>query len=83
MPASEGVWFWEGIQKIRPNNNFARCFTVSIDGRVGRFVPNCQSSGDMEYYRFIRSFSNISVLQSIPLHCNVHQGKMIVNTHES
>lgn len=34
----EGVWFWEGLQKVWQNSTFLLYFMVSISGGVGRVV---------------------------------------------
>jgi hypothetical protein len=62
------------MQKIWLKNTFLFFFTVGIVGGVGRFVPVVMvvvERGDAK--GVFGLFSNISALQSVILHCIMHQ----------
>jgi hypothetical protein len=69
MPTLEGGLGWFTEDMVKQYLSF-QCFMVSISGGVGRFVPMVMvvERGMLHVQLF---FSNISVLQSIPLHCIV------------
>jgi hypothetical protein len=65
------VWFWEGLQKTQLNNTFYRgalqSVSVECRGSILMMVERRDVTGAFGL------FLNITILQSIPLHCIVRK----------